>query len=98
VVSASGTSDDPPGNGQTVAQRLFPYVLPYLVRKPATYGFAAFNGRTLAGNAPEAMLSFVTNTRCALRAQTLRIRASKAWSQVGGQGQSRTAPTLRFQA
>ncbi len=34
-------------------------VLPYVVGTPATYGFAGFNGRTLADNAPEAMLSLV---------------------------------------
>ncbi len=62
VVSASGASDDPQGYGQTVARRLLPDVLPYVVGTPATYGFAAFNGRTLADNAPEAMLSLVTNT------------------------------------
>ena len=62
VVSASGTSDDPQGYGQAVARRLFPDVMPYLVGTPATYSFADFNGRTLADNAPEAMLSLVTNT------------------------------------
>jgi hypothetical protein len=62
VVSASGTSNDPHGYGQTVARRLFPDVLPYVVGTPAVYGFAAFNGRTMADNAPEAMLSLVTNT------------------------------------
>ena len=62
VVSASGTSDDPQGYGQAVARRLFPDVLPYQVGTPATYSFADFNGRTLADNAPEAMLSLVTNT------------------------------------
>ncbi len=61
VVAASGTSDDPQGYGQTVATDLFPDVLPYVVGTPATYGFAARNGRTLADNAPEAMLSLVTN-------------------------------------
>jgi hypothetical protein len=61
VVSAGGTSDDPQGYGQTVAQRLFPDVLSYVVGTPASYGFGAFNGRTLADNAPEAMLSLVTN-------------------------------------
>ena len=40
---------------------LFPDVLPYLVGTPASYGFAGRNGRTLADNAPEAMLSLVTN-------------------------------------
>jgi hypothetical protein len=62
VVSATGTSDDPQGYGQTVARNLFPDVLPYVVGTPATYGFAVRNGRTLADNAPEAMLSLVVNT------------------------------------
>ena len=62
VVAASGTSDDPAGYGQTVAQELFPDVLSYVVGTPANYSFAARNGRTLADNAPEAMLSLVVNT------------------------------------
>ena len=62
VVAASGTSDDPHGYGETVARDLFPDVLPYVVGSPAVYGFAGRNGRTLADNAPEAMLSLVTNT------------------------------------
>ena len=45
-----------------MARALFPDVLPYVVGTPATYGFAGFNGRTLADNAPEAMLSLVLNT------------------------------------
>jgi hypothetical protein len=44
------------------ARELFPDVLRYAVGTPATYGFATRNGRTLADNAPEAMLSLVTNT------------------------------------
>ncbi len=59
VVAASGTSDDPKGYGQTVARELFPDVLPYVVGTPATFGFATRNGRTLADNAPEVMLSLV---------------------------------------
>jgi hypothetical protein len=62
VVSASGTSGDPDGYGQTVARVLFPDVLPYVVGTPASYGFAVRNGRTLADNAPEEMLSLVLNT------------------------------------
>ena len=62
VVAAAGTSDDPQGYGQTVARDLFPDVLSYMVGTPAVYGFAARNGRTRADNAPEAMLSLVTNT------------------------------------
>jgi Domain of unknown function (DUF4331) len=62
VVAASGTSADPAGYGQAVARELFPDVLPYVIGTPASYGFAGFNGRTMADNAPEAMLSLVTNT------------------------------------
>jgi hypothetical protein len=62
VVAAAGTGDDPAGYGQTVARELFPDVLPYVVGTPAVYGFPGFNGRTLADNAPEAMLSLVTGT------------------------------------
>ncbi|MBY8881052.1 DUF4331 family protein [Actinacidiphila acidipaludis] len=62
VVAASGTSDDPEGYGRTVAESLFPDVLPYTVATPATYGFTTRNGRTLSDNAPEVMLSLVTNT------------------------------------
>ena len=60
VVAASGTCDDPEGYGQAVTRDLFPDVLPYVIGTPASYGFAGFNGRTLADNAPEAMLSLVT--------------------------------------
>jgi len=62
VVAASGTSDDAPGYGQTVARTLFPDMLSYEVGTPATYGFAGLNGRTLADNAPEVMFSLVLNT------------------------------------
>ena len=62
VVSALGTSENPKGYGESVARTLFPDVLPYVVGTMATYGFAGFNGRTLADNAPEAMLSLVLNT------------------------------------
>ena len=62
MVAAAGTSADPQGYGQAVAADLFPDVLPYVIGTPAVYGFAARNGRTMADNAPEAMLSLVTNT------------------------------------
>lgn len=62
AVAANGTSDDPQGYGQAVAQALFPDVMHYVIGTPATYGFAARNGRTLADNAPEAMLSLALNT------------------------------------
>jgi hypothetical protein len=44
-----------------VARKLFPDVMLYVVGTPAAYGFVTFNGRTLAHNAPEAILSLVTN-------------------------------------
>jgi len=62
VVAAAGTSDGPQGYGQAVARELLPDALPYVIGTPAVYGFAGRNGRTLADNAPEAMLSLVTNT------------------------------------
>ncbi len=61
VVAACGTSGDPEGYGATVARELFPDVMSYVIGTHAGYGFAARNGRTLADNAPEAMLSLVTN-------------------------------------
>jgi hypothetical protein len=62
AVAASGTSADPHGYGHTVARELFPDVLRFVVGTPAVYSFAGRNGRTLADNAPEAMLSLVTAT------------------------------------
>jgi len=62
VVSACGTSADPDSYARTVARVLFPDVLSYIVGTPATYGFAVRNGRTIADNAPEEMLSLVLNT------------------------------------
>lgn len=62
TVAATGSSGDPEGYGATVARELFPDIMDYVVGTPAVYGFAGRNGRTLADNAPEAMLSLVTNT------------------------------------
>lgn len=62
VVAATGTCTDPQAYGREVARQLLPDVLPYVVGTPALYGFATRNGRTLADNAPEAMLCLVTNT------------------------------------
>jgi hypothetical protein len=62
VVAATGTSADPDGYGHGVAKTLLPDILPYVVGTPASFGFAARNGRTLADNAPEVMMSLVTGT------------------------------------
>lgn len=62
VTAAAGTVGDPQAYGQAVAAELLPDVLPYVIGTPATFGFAVRNGRTLADNAPEVMLSLVTGT------------------------------------
>jgi Domain of unknown function (DUF4331) len=59
VVAATGTSAEPDVYGLTVAKTLLPDVLPYVVGTPASFGFVTRNGRTLADNAPEAMMSLV---------------------------------------
>lgn len=61
VVAATGTSADPEGYGRIAARQFFPDMLFYVVGTPATFGFAVRNGRTMADNAPEVMLSLVTN-------------------------------------
>ena len=60
TVAATGTSADPGGYGRDVARELFPDLLSYTVGTPAAYSFLSRNGRTLADNAPEVMLSLVT--------------------------------------
>ena len=69
IASTSPPSSRPAGprptrkaTAQTVARELFPDVLPYVVGTPATFGFATRNGRTLADNAPEVMMSLVAGT------------------------------------
>ena len=59
VVAAAGTSAAPDVYGLTVAKTLLPDVLPYVVGTPASFGFVTRNGRTLADNVPEAMMSLV---------------------------------------
>jgi Domain of unknown function (DUF4331) len=62
TVTASGTSADPQAYGQTVVGELLPDILPYVVGTPATFGFSVRNGRPLADNAPEVMMSLVSAT------------------------------------
>ncbi|WP_440071304.1 hypothetical protein [Streptosporangium sp. OZ121] len=61
-VGAYGTAEDPRAYGRSVADRIFPNVLPYTVGTPAVYGFAGWNGRSLTDNAPDVMFSLATNT------------------------------------
>jgi hypothetical protein len=62
VVAASGTVDDAGAYGEAVARELLPDLLPYEVGTLARFGFAGRNGRPMADNAPEAMMSLVTGT------------------------------------
>lgn len=62
IVSAYGTSENPIAYAETVAHRIFPNILPYVVGTPASFGFAGFNGRTLTDNAPDVMFSLTANT------------------------------------
>ncbi len=59
VVAASGVTDDPEAYGQMVAHELLPDTLPYVIGTPASFSFAGFNGRPLADNVVEVMLSLV---------------------------------------
>ena len=51
----TGTAN-PEACAQAVTQRLLPDLLPHRVGTPASFGFAGFNGRTLADNAPQRSL------------------------------------------
>jgi hypothetical protein len=62
VVFAHGSSDHPHAYARALAGRLAPDILPYRVGSAACFGFAEFNGRALADNAPEVMFSMLTNT------------------------------------
>ncbi|WP_052852843.1 DUF4331 family protein [Streptomyces avicenniae] len=62
VVRAYGTAADPVAYGKTVAARLLPNVMPYIVGTQGVYGFACWNGRSMIDNAPDVMFSFATNT------------------------------------
>ncbi|PMR59519.1 hypothetical protein C1A38_18825 [Verrucosispora sp. ts21] len=62
AVAAGGTSKDPQAYGWSVAKWVYPDVLSYEVGTPANYGFAKVNGRTMADNVAEVMMSLVVNT------------------------------------
>lgn len=62
VVGIRGTTSDPHGYGQEVAERVLPDILPYTIGTPATFGFAKFNGRALNDNAGEVMFSLATDS------------------------------------
>ena len=66
AVAATGTASDPTAYAHSVADRLFPNVLPYVVGTPAVFGFASWNGRSLIDSAPDVMFTLATNTPLSL--------------------------------
>jgi Domain of unknown function (DUF4331) len=62
VTQLAGTTTDPQAYGQQVVQFLFPDVLAYNPLLPTSYGFAGRNGRALADDTPDVILSLLANT------------------------------------
>jgi hypothetical protein len=61
MVAATGSAENPRSYAETVAQRLFPNILPYIIGTPAVFGFAEWNGRSLTDGAPDIMFSIAAN-------------------------------------
>jgi Domain of unknown function (DUF4331) len=62
VTQLAGTATNPQAYGQQVVQFLFPDVLTYNPQLPTSYGFAGRNGRALADDTPDVILSLLANT------------------------------------
>ncbi len=62
VTQLAGTTINPQAYGQQVVQFLLPDVLTYNPQLPVGYGFAGRNGRALADDTPDLMLSLLANT------------------------------------
>ena len=93
VVAAYGTAEDPEAYGERVARRICPNLLPYEIGTPASFGFAAWNGRSLTDNAPDVMFSLAANTPVGLGIgkESVTSKPSKAFPYVPAVGESRTA-------
>jgi hypothetical protein len=85
VVAAAGTSQDPRGYGAKVARRVLPNILPYEVGAPASFDFAAWNGRALTDNAMEVMCSLAANTPVSIGVgkDSVPAKPSSAFPYVG---------------
>ena len=62
VTQLAGTTPDPQAYGQQVVRFLLPDVLTYNSQLPIGYGFAGRNGRSLADDTPDLILSLLANT------------------------------------
>ena len=61
-VTLAGTSADPAAYARRVADSFGPITLPYTVGTPASFDYSGFNGRALADNVMDNMLSLLTNS------------------------------------
>ena len=62
VTALARSAADPSAYATQLLARLSPGVLPYELDTPASFSFAAFNGRGLSDDAMDVMLTLVTNT------------------------------------
>ncbi|MBW4518705.1 MAG: DUF4331 domain-containing protein [Scytolyngbya sp. HA4215-MV1] len=62
VTQLAGTTTNPQAYAQQVVQFLLPDVLTYNPKLPVGYGFAGRNGRALADDTPDLILSLLANT------------------------------------
>jgi len=58
----AGSAADPPHYGRRLAEKMLPAVLPYRVGTPAAFDHTGFNGRGLADDVMDVILTLATNT------------------------------------
>jgi hypothetical protein len=58
----AGSHAHPGHYGKRLAERLLPAILPYRIGTPASFDYAGFNGRGLADDAMDVILTLATNT------------------------------------
>ena len=58
----AGSHANPVHYGRRLAERLLPAILPYRMGTPAAFDYAGFNGRGLADDAMDIILTLATNT------------------------------------
>jgi Domain of unknown function (DUF4331) len=78
TVQRLGTSDRPGAYADSVMERIVPDLLRYVVGSPAVFGFARFNGRRLADNAPEVVFSLATNSAVTTGLRATDVERSQA--------------------
>jgi hypothetical protein len=58
----AGSAAHPPHYGRRLAEKLLPAVLPYRIGTPAAFDHTGFNGRGLADDVMDIILTLATNT------------------------------------